>query len=81
MVPKCVAITRSSDEGVHKRRINEIVYSKCRIIANIDFILVKYFDMSLKFLIGLQVSYDLKIAKDVHVLDKISTYKELHLNV
>lgn len=68
----------AKDIGVPPRRINEIVLGKRRITADTAYRLAKYFNMSPKFWLGLQMSYDLEIAKDAHVLDKISTYKELH---
>lgn len=71
----------AKDIRVPPRRINEIVLGKRRITADTASRLAKYFDNSPKFWLGLQMSYDLENVKDVHVLDKISTYKELHLNV
>ena len=71
----------AKDIGVAPRRINEIVLGKRRISADTAYRLAKYFDMSPKFWLGLQMNYDLEIAKDGHILDKINTYKELHVTI
>jgi addiction module HigA family antidote len=52
------------DIHVPARRINEIVQGKRRITADTAMRLAKYFDMSPKFWLGLQIDYDLDIAED-----------------
>ncbi len=52
------------DIRVPARRINEIVLRKRRITANTALRLAKYFDMSPKFWLGLQMDYDLDLAED-----------------
>lgn len=49
---------------VPPRRINEIVLGKRRITADTALRLAKYFNMSPQFWLGLQMDYDLDIAKD-----------------
>lgn len=52
------------DIRVPARRINEIVQGKRRITADTALRLAKYFNMSAKFWLGLQIDYDLDIAED-----------------
>lgn len=52
------------DIRVPARRINEIVLQKRRITADTALRLAKYFDMSPKFWLGLQMDYDLDLAED-----------------
>jgi len=52
------------DIRVPARRINEIVQGKRRITADTALRLAKYFNMSAKFWLGLQVDYDLDVAED-----------------
>lgn len=49
---------------VPARRINEIVHGKRRITADTALRLVRYFNMSPQFWLGLQMDYDLDIAED-----------------
>jgi len=49
---------------VPARRINEIVLGKRRITADTALRLAKYFKMSPRFWLGLQIDYDLDIAED-----------------
>ena len=49
--------------GVPARRINEIVLGKRGISANTALRLSKYFGNSAQFWLGLQMDYDLEIAK------------------
>ncbi|WP_299409492.1 HigA family addiction module antitoxin [Acaryochloris sp. IP29b_bin.148] len=49
---------------VPARRINEIIHGKRRITADTALRLAKYFDMSPRFWLGLQMDYDLDIAED-----------------
>ncbi len=51
------------DIGVPPRRINEIVLRKRGITADTALRLARYFGMSPQFWLGLQVDYDLDIAK------------------
>jgi addiction module HigA family antidote len=51
------------DIGVPPRRINEIVLGKRGITADTALRLARYFAMSPQFWLGLQVDYDLDIAK------------------
>ena len=52
------------DIRVPARRINEIVLGKRRITADTALRLAKYFNMSPKFWLGLQIDYDLDLAED-----------------
>jgi addiction module HigA family antidote len=52
------------DIGVSTRRINETVHGKCRVTADRDLRLVKYFGMSPKFWRGLQMNYELDLESD-----------------
>ncbi|MDO8549865.1 MAG: HigA family addiction module antitoxin [Ignavibacteria bacterium] len=67
------------DISVPARRINEIVLGKRRITADTALRLAKYFNMSPQFWLGLQIDYDLDVAKD-NLSDKINKevrkYKE-----
>jgi addiction module HigA family antidote len=49
---------------VPARRINEIVHGKRRITADTALRLARYFNMSPRFWLGLQMDYDLDIAAD-----------------
>jgi antitoxin HigA-1 len=49
---------------VPARRINEIIHGKRRITADTALRLARYFDMSPRFWLGLQMDYDLDIAED-----------------
>ncbi|MBD1919092.1 MULTISPECIES: HigA family addiction module antitoxin [Cyanophyceae] len=49
---------------VPARRINEIVLGKRRITADTALRLARYFNMSPRFWLGLQMDYDLDIAQD-----------------
>ena len=49
---------------VPARRINEIVHGKRRITADTAIRLARYFDMSPRFWLGLQMDYDLDVAED-----------------
>ncbi len=49
---------------VPARRINEIVHGKRRITADTALRLARYFGMSAEFWLGLQMDYDLDIARD-----------------
>ncbi len=64
---------------VPARRINEIVHGKRRVTADTALRLARYFNMSPRFWLGLQMDYDLDMANDrvgarlnqeVAVLDK-----------
>ncbi|MCA2554995.1 MAG: HigA family addiction module antidote protein [Microcystis sp. M04BS1] len=50
--------------GVPEQRINEIVHGKQPITADIALRLARYFDMSPRFWLGLQMDYDLDIVED-----------------
>ncbi len=50
--------------GVPPRRINEIVHGKRAITANTALRLSRFFEMSERFWINLQVGYDLEVEKD-----------------
>ena len=52
------------DIRVPARWINEIVLGKRRITADTALRLAKYFNMSPKFWLGLQIDYDLDLAED-----------------
>jgi addiction module HigA family antidote len=65
------------DIRVPARRINEIVHGKRRITADTALRLAKYFNMSARFWLGLQIDYDLDVAEDLlsDRLDKeVNTY-------
>ena len=49
---------------VPARRINEIVLGKRKITANTALRLARYFKMSPQFWLGLQMDYELDLAKD-----------------
>ena len=49
---------------VPARRINEIVQGKRRITADTALRLARYFSMSARFWLGLQMDYDLDVAED-----------------
>lgn len=50
--------------GVDSRRINEIVHGKRNITADTALRLVKYFNTSPEFWMGLQIDFNLDIALD-----------------
>jgi len=56
--------------SVSARRINEIVQRKRRITADTALRLAKYFNMTPQFWLGLQMDYDLDLAKD-QLADKL----------
>ena len=49
---------------VPARRINEIVHGKRRITADTALRLARYFNMSPRLWLGLQMDYDLDVAED-----------------
>ncbi len=49
---------------VPTRRINEIVLGKRRITADTALRLARYFNMSPRFWLGLQIDYDLDVTED-----------------
>ncbi|MEN9520888.1 MAG: hypothetical protein RLZZ381_3476 [Cyanobacteriota bacterium] len=49
---------------VPARRINEIVHGKRRVTADTALRLGRYFNMSPRFWLGLQMDYDLDVAND-----------------
>ncbi|MCD6116102.1 HigA family addiction module antidote protein [bacterium] len=59
------------DIRVPPRRINEIVLGKRRITPDTALRFAKYFHMSPKFWLNLQMDYDLNFAED-KLLDKIN---------
>lgn len=54
----------AKDIDVPARRINEIVLGKRRITADTALRLAKYFNMTPEFWLGLQMDYEIDIAKD-----------------
>jgi addiction module HigA family antidote len=50
--------------GVPEQCINEIVHGKRPITADIALRLARYFDMSPRFWLGLQMDYDLDVVED-----------------
>ena len=52
------------DLGVSPRRINEIVHGKRSITADTALRLSRYFGTSAEFWLGLQLDYDLDVARD-----------------
>ncbi len=56
----------ATDIHVPPRRINEIVLGQRRITPDTALRLAKYFHMSPQFWLGLQMDYDLDIAKDLY---------------
>jgi addiction module HigA family antidote len=50
--------------GVLPRRINEIIHGKRRITADTALRLARFFDMSPRFWLGLQMDYDLDVVED-----------------
>ena len=59
------------DIRVPARRINEIVLGKRRITVDTALRLVRYFNMSPQFWLGLQMDYDLDLAED-ELVEKIA---------
>lgn len=57
--------------GVSPRRINEIVHGKRSITADTALRLVKFFNTSPHFWLGLQMNYDLDVVSD-QLEDKLS---------
>lgn len=53
------------DIGVHPRRINEIALGKRSITADTALRLARYFGNSPQFWLGLQMDYDLDVARDL----------------
>jgi antitoxin HigA-1 len=49
---------------VPARRINEIVHGKRRVTADTALRLARYFNMSPRFWLGLQMDYDLDVTND-----------------
>jgi antitoxin HigA-1 len=49
---------------VPARRINEIIHGKRRITADTALRLARYFNMSPRFWLGLQMDYDLDVTED-----------------
>ena len=56
--------------SVPPRRINEIVHGKRAITTNTALRLSRFFGMSERFWINLQVGYDLEVEKD-HLADRL----------
>lgn len=54
----------AKDISVHPRRINEIVHDKRSITANTALRLSRYFGLSERFWLNLQIRYDLEMEKD-----------------
>lgn len=54
----------AKDISVPPRRINEIVHGKRSITADTALRLARYFGMSERFWLNLQVRYDLEVEKD-----------------
>jgi addiction module HigA family antidote len=65
------------DIRVPARRINEIVLGKRRISADTALRLARFFDMSPKFWMGLQMDYDLDVAED-RVVDRLEREVRVH---
>ena len=63
------------DLAVSPRRINEIIHGKRSVTADTALRLSRYFGNSASFWMGLQMDYDLDVARDT-VADKIK--KEVH---
>lgn len=54
----------AKDISVPARRVNEIVHGKRRITADTALRLARYFGMSERFWMNLQIKYDLEIEKE-----------------
>ena len=54
----------AKDISVHPRRINEIVHGKRSITANTALRLSRYFGLSERFWLNLQIRYNLEMEKD-----------------
>ena len=64
LIPKGLSQNRVAlDIGVPSRRINEIVLGKRRITPDTALRLGHYFNMSPRFWLGLQMDYDLDVAR------------------
>jgi addiction module HigA family antidote len=61
--------------GVSPRRINEIIHGKRSLTADTALRLARYFGTSPEFWLGLQMDYDLDVAKD-RLRDRID--REVH---
>jgi addiction module HigA family antidote len=62
--------------GVSPRRINEIIHGKRSVTADTALRLSRYFGTSAEFWLGLQIDYDLDLARD-RLEEKIA--QEVHL--
>ena len=67
----------ASELAVPARRINEIVLKKRRITADTALRLARYFSMSPQFWMGLQMDYELDIAKD-DLADRLEQEVQVH---
>ena len=67
----------ASELAVPARRINEIVLKKRRITADTALRLARYFSMSPQFWLGLQMDYELDIAKD-DLADRLEQEVQVH---
>ena len=64
LIPKGLSQNRLAlDISVPSRRINEIVLGKRRITPDTALRLGRYFNMSPRFWLGLQMDYDLDVAR------------------
>lgn len=68
----------SKDISVPARRINEIVHGTRSITPDTALRLSRYFGMSERFWLNLQINYDLEIEKE-HLQDRLD--KEVHVYV
>jgi addiction module HigA family antidote len=63
--PLCISQYKlAKDINVPARRINEIVHGKRSITADTALTLSRYFNLSERFWLNLQVRYDLEVKKD-----------------
>jgi addiction module HigA family antidote len=60
------------DLGVPAQRINEIVRGQRSITVDTALRLAKYFHTTPQFWLNLQTHYDLEMAKETHLLDKVN---------
>ena len=69
----------AKDIKVPARRINEIVHGKRSISADTALRLSRYFGMSDRFWVNLQIRYDLEMEKDRlgrHLVEDIEVYRK-----
>ncbi len=81
LIPMDISQNRLAlDIRVPARRINEIVHGKRRITPDTALRLARYFDMSPRFWLGLQMDYDLDVAED-ELAERISREVQMYSQI